>query len=337
MTAGARGGDRRNRPAADTWELWHFAGMRLGYKCVIILSFLHLAGCGGIPPIRVQMGGLQGTENADFVPPPPAPEPQVVTTDREAAAVAAEVLLAQGTAADAAAALGFTLAVTSPAAVGLGAGGVCVSRDGKGTLQGLDFRTARLPRGLLALHAKFGARPWSSLVVSAETLARFGHAVSPALAKDLETYGGALALDRFALGAFMTPERRLIAAGDEWRQPRLADTLARIRTPRFLEGNTSVWFAPAFKGAAIDLTPGTTGFAVADSQGAAVACAVTMGRPFGLGNMTAEGGYLFAASSPQDNTLDQLALAFLACIKRPGTPDTGAVCPLPASTFSLMR
>lgn len=310
--------------------------MRLGYKCVIIVSFLHLAGCGGMPPVRVQLGGLQGTENADFTP-PARPEAQIVTADREAAEVAKEILFAKGTAADAAAALGFTLAVTAPTSAGLGAAGICITRDDKGALAGLDFRTARLPRGLLALHARLGNRPWSSLVVSAETMARFGHPVSSTLAQDLETYGGALTRDRYALSVFMTPERRLISAGQEWRQPRLADTLARIRTPRFLQGNSSAWFTPALKPVEVALTPGTTGFAVADESGAAVACAITMGRPFGLGNMTVEGGYLFAASSPQDETLDQLALAFLACIKRPGASDTDAArCPMPAATFSLM-
>ena len=173
--------------------------MNLRYKCVIILSFVHLAGvlagCGGMPPIRVQLGGLQGAENTEFEAPRPQPSMQIVTFDREAAAVARDVLYAKGTAADAAAALGFTLAVTSPASVGLGAGGICVTRDRDGRLEALDFRQVRLARGLLSLHASLGNRPWSSLVVSAETLARFGHRVSPALAEDVQTHGGALIID----------------------------------------------------------------------------------------------------------------------------------------------
>ncbi len=305
------------------------------YKCVIFLSFLHLAGCGGMPPVQFQLGGLQGSENAEFSPPPPRPEPQVVTTNRDAAEIAREVLAAQGTAADAAIALGFTLAVTSPASVGLGAGGVCAVRDAAGVVAGIDFRTARLGRGLLALYAKGGARPWSSLVVSAETLARFGHRVSPALADDVARYGEVFAANGETLAAFMTPERRLIAAGDEWRQPRLADTLARIRTPRFLDGNGAVAISFDAPAGEVALAPGLSGFAVGDGTGAAVGCAISMGRPFGLGSMTREGGYLFAAAAPTDRTLDQLALAFLACVKRPGDSDPGR-CPTPAATFSLM-
>lgn len=315
--------------------------MNLRYKCVIILSFLHLAGvlagCGAMPPIRVQLGGLQGAENAEYQAPRPRPQAQIVTFDREAAAVAKDVLDAKGTAADAAAALGFTLAVTSPASVGIGAAGVCITRDIDGHLEALDFRQVRLARGLLSLHASLGNRPWSSLVVSAETLARFGHRVSPALADDVQKHGGVLVTDNTALAAFMTAERRLIAVGDDWRQPRLADTLARMRTPRFLSGGGPLRFAPEDKGEAIALVPGTTGFAVADDAGGAVACAITMGRPFGLGSMTHEGGYLFPATSPLEAKLDQLALGFLACIKRGGESDTNpARCPAPAATFSLM-
>jgi gamma-glutamyltranspeptidase len=311
-------------------------------KSVNMLTFLTLAGClaacDGLPPVRVQLGGLQGSENVELVPPPPPPERQIVTSDREAATVAQEVLLTRGTAADAAAALGFTLAVTSPASAGLGGAGVCISRDAKGHLVGIDFRTARLGRGLLALHAASGSRPWSSLVVSAETLARFGHRVSPALADDVAKYGSAFITDGDALAAFMTSERRLIAAGDEWRQPRLADTLARMRTPRFLDGIPPARFTPVLRPGDFALTPGTTGFAVADDAGAAVACVVTMGRPFGLGSMTSDTGYLFPAPSPQDGVLDQLALGFLSCLKQAGAADPNvARCPAPSSTVGLMR
>lgn len=319
--------------------------MDRGYFSVIMLTFLSLvaclAGCGELPPVRVQLGGLQGAENVEFSRGTARPEPRIVTFDLEAGGVAKEVLFARGTAADAAAALGFTLSVTAPASVGLGGGGVCVARDAQGTIEGLDFRNAHLARGLLALHARRGNRPWSSLVVSAETLARFGHKVSPALAQDVVTYGGVFIADSQALAAFMTPDRRLIAAGDEWRQPRLADSLARLRTPRFMDGNPPVWFTPEPKPEQISLTPGTTGFAVADDAGGAVACALTMGRPFGLGSMTRDGGYLFPATSPQDKTLDQLALGFLACLTPPGASDqtmdrAAPRCPAPHSTFSLM-
>jgi gamma-glutamyltranspeptidase len=316
--------------------------MAFRYKCVIILCFLHLAGCGAVPPVRFQLGGLQAAENPDDVPPPPSADPQIVTADREGAAVAKDVLLARGTAADAAIALGFTLAVTSPSAAGIAAAGVCVTRDAKGGLEGVDFRTARMPRGLLALHAKRGNRPWSSLVVSAEALARFGHNVSPKLAEDLAKYGGVLTADAEALATFMTPERRLIAAGDNWRQSDLSDTLAHMRVPTYLAGQAATVFIP--DGSVSDaepLEPGTTGFAVGDASGLAVGCVVTMGRPFGLGSMRRDGGFLFAASSPQEKTLDRVARAFVACIRPPGQSDKDraadvARCPMPAASFALM-
>ena len=305
---------------------------------VIILSFLILAACAGMPPVRFQLGGLQDLEGAEYAKAKPPPRMQVVTSDREAGAAAREVLLAGGTAADAAVAVGFTLAVTLPSSAGLSSAGVCVARALDGGLDAVDFREALLPRGLFALHARSGARPWSSLVVSAETLARFGHSVSAALARDIETHGRTLATDGNTFAVFLTADRRLIGAGDEWRQPRLADSLARMRSPRQLEGRpVAGWFKPERKESNARLTPGTTGFALADANGAAVGCALTMGRPFGLGSMVRDGGYLFAAPSPSGQALDQLALSFLACIGETGESDKDApACPAPAASFSLM-
>ncbi len=135
----------------------------------------------------------------------------------------------------------------------------------------------------------------------------------------------------------MNADRRMISAGDDWRQPRLSDTLAKIRTPRYLDGNAPAWFAPRPNAVDVSLAPGTTGFSVADDAGVAVACAITMGRPFGLGGMVREGGYLFAASSLEEGRLEQLALGFLACIKGTGQTDRDAPrCPAPAATFSIM-
>ena len=50
----------------------------------------------------------------------------------------------------------------------------------------------------------------------------------------------------------MTPERRLIAAGDEWRQPRLADTLARITD--WTDRNTAILFADGSGAAVLEAT-----------------------------------------------------------------------------------
>lgn len=304
---------------------------------LILLSFLCLAGCAGMPPVYVQLGGGGGVDN-ELTRPRPRPEPRIVTTDILAAEAARDALSSQGSAADGAVALGFTLAVTLPSSAGLGGGGVCVLRDQDGKTEGLDFRNARLASGLYALHAKAGRRPWSSLVVSAETLARFGHPVSSALAKDLSDFGAVLARDARAIAEFMTPDRRLIVAGDEWRQPALADTLARVRRQPILGSGSPVWFTPTATKPSSALAPGATGFMVRDAAGMSVGCILSMGAPFGLGAVAYESGYLFGANLSDDEILSQQALDLLTCIDDASGADKpeGSNCLASRSTFSLI-
>ena len=257
----------------------------------------------------------------------------MVAGDEPAAVLAArDILAAGGAAADAAVTLGLTLAVTLPSQAGLGGGGACLVHDAqKRATEVVDFRApaaaddsgarfrAAVPataHGLFALHARYGALPWAQVVAPAETTARFGTRVSRAFAQDLSASGDALAGDRTALTAFMTPRRQMVQAGDNLVQLNLAATLARIRArgpgdfadlsafvPRWTKaaetnaGVQSVFSLPedvAGGAEAVEGQNGATGFVIADGRGTVVACVLTMGRAFGLGIMPAQGGFLLA-------------------------------------------
>ena len=175
----------------------------------------------------------------------------VVADEPRAALAGRDVLSAGGTAADAAVAVGLTLAVTYPSRAGLGGGGACVAYapdengQAKGIPEAVMFtpvapatagadadRPAAVPmlaRGLFLLHARYGVLPFETLVQSAEQLARTGVPASRALVRDLTLVSGPLLADPGARAVFSqngTP----LAEGQLLRQPDLAATLAQIRT-----------------------------------------------------------------------------------------------------------
>ena len=318
----------------------------------------------------------------------------VVADEPRAVLAAREVLALGGNAADAAVALGFTLAVTLPSRAGLGGGGACLaynpSRDGPGggnpeavvftpiaptAPNGPADRPAALPmmaRGLFALHAKYGSRPFEGLVAPAEQMARFGVPVSRALLQDLALVAGPLAQDPNARIVF-APGGQPLAEGGTLSQPDLGATLATLRTAgvgdlyqgglaRKLEdssrlagggmtvgdlraalprtgaplvvraGRDNVAFVPSEGGPAAAAAfgvlqdkpgdvqgaraaagrggslPASTGFAVLDRKGNAVACTVTMNNLFGTGRIAPGTGILLAAS-PRAVAPPQLAAA----------------------------
>ena len=219
-------------PSPNTWKLWQFA-VRYSKNVTAVLAVLAaavLSACEAMPPVRLEVG--------EPAPIPPRYVSYVVTDEAQAALVARSVLSSGGNAADAAVAIGFSLAVTLPSSAGLGGSGACMIHDlSAGSAEALDFlapgvssSVPRLARGLFSLHARYGSLPWSQVVSPAENLARFGHPVSQALAHDLEAYGSRLLSDRTALDIFMSPQRNMLQAGDQLRQPQLASTLATIRT-----------------------------------------------------------------------------------------------------------
>ncbi|MFN4088622.1 MAG: gamma-glutamyltransferase [Alphaproteobacteria bacterium] len=159
-----------------------------------------------------------------------------------AAQVAREVLADGGSAADAAVALYFALAVTRPSQAGLGAGGACISWDRRDpTVRAINFKQPPSatggpevappggPRAMAVLHGLHGRQRWGQLVAPAETLARFGHRVSRAFATDLAEAdprmlaGGEMA-GLFAPGGAVLSEGALLVQAD------LASTLQAIRT-----------------------------------------------------------------------------------------------------------
>lgn len=169
----------------------------------------------------------------------------VATDEPRAAIVGRDILSRGGTAADAASAMYFTLAVTKPSAASLGAVGGCVYYDGPNkSFSAFDFTPQpALPapggrpliaspaavRGMAALQARHGVLPWGELVGPAEALARFGHAVSRSLATDLAARADELARDPQMLRTFGRPGGGFVREGEQVRQLELAATLSQIR------------------------------------------------------------------------------------------------------------
>ncbi|HEX8246370.1 MAG TPA: gamma-glutamyltransferase, partial [Longimicrobium sp.] len=128
----------------------------------------------------------------------------VVSTDRVASEVGAEILRRNGNAVDAAVAVHFALAVVNPEAGNIGGGGFLVVRMQDGTTAALDFREAAPMRatrdmyltaqgnvsdtlsllghlasgvpgsvaGMWEAHRRFGRLPWAELVQPAINLAQ---------------------------------------------------------------------------------------------------------------------------------------------------------------------
>lgn len=195
----------------------------------------------------------------------------VVAQEARAAEAGAQVLREGGTAADAAVATAFALAVTHPVAGNLGGGGFLLWRGPDGAAEVQDFRetapsAARpdmwvrdgvydraehhdslravgVPGTVAGLHAAWKSRgrlPWARLLEPARRMAAEGIPVTPTLSASLKRF-----LPRFrehppTLAVF-TKDGRPLEPGDRWVQPDLARTLARLqRDPGdFYRGRTA--------------------------------------------------------------------------------------------------
>jgi gamma-glutamyltranspeptidase/glutathione hydrolase len=156
-----------------------------------------------------------------------------------AALVGRDVLGNGGNAADAAVAMYFTMAVTLPSRAGLGGGGVCLVFDhGDKAAEAIEFLPRAgpsggvVPRGvraMAALQARHGLSRWEPLLAPAENLARFGHPVSRALARDLARAAGTIGSDRALSRIFRSGTGRSPGEGDRVTQADLSAVLAGIR------------------------------------------------------------------------------------------------------------
>ena len=221
-----------------------------GSRASVLLGLALLVnGCGTVTDLKDGLlGGPQGPQPGQpgfvegFLGGVAADEPR-------AAAAGRDVLSAGGNAADAAVAVGMTLAVSLPSRAGLGAGGACLAyaADRKsvngGVPEAILFtpvtpatgatgdRPAAVPmlaRGLFQLHARYGSRPFETLILPAEQLARFGMNVPRALARDLSLVATPLFADPGARQAFGRDGVPL-KEGQAFQQPDLAATLSQLR------------------------------------------------------------------------------------------------------------
>ena len=211
---------------------------KLRLTALFILAPLALAGCGGGPSVPLgELGNVQGALGGAA-----ADEPR-------ATLVAEDILSSGGTAADAAAALYFTLAVTYPVAASLGGGGECIVYD-KATnkLENLQFPnkapalggSIAIPgniRGMAALQARYGKLPWSAIVAPAEKIAYAGEPMSRAQYMAMLLNKNNFLLDYNLEAMFKDKQGEFVAEGTKIRQVRLASLLSALRS----EGGASFY------------------------------------------------------------------------------------------------
>lgn len=192
----------------------------------------------------------------------------VSSPERLATAAGLNILREGGTAADAAVAIAFSLAVLRPESAGLLGGGTAIYFDApSGEVWALDFRqelpnptyveggapenalrlaVPGLPRGLRDLHDKFGASSWSSLLQPSLALAR-EQTASERIRKALEAEGMVRPIDPLSV-----VERDSTAVGE------LSKMLSRIAergADEMYLGETSKQLVAASRSAGGMITP----------------------------------------------------------------------------------
>ena len=194
--------------------------------CLAVLATA-LAGCGSSGEGEGKLGLVEGFAGI------------VVADEPRAAVLGRDTLGNGGNAVDAAVIMYFTMAVTLPSRASLGGGGTCVVYDsGENTAEALLFLpraghaggvVPQGPRAMAALHARHGLLRWAQLLTPAENLARFGHPVSRAFARDLAAAAPQLAADPLISRTFRNNAGELPSEGDKVVQRDLASVLGGLR------------------------------------------------------------------------------------------------------------
>ena len=162
-----------------------------------------------------------------------------VADEPNAVRVGQDVLTRGGTAADAAVAMSFALAVTLPSRASLSAGGACLHfYNPDKTAESIVFPAKAapsggvaplMPRAMAVLHASGGSIRWEELLAPAENLARFGHRASRALVLDLQEAANRGMRPNSAFAEIFLPGGQQLSEGDKLVQGRLAGVLGGIR------------------------------------------------------------------------------------------------------------
>lgn len=166
----------------------------------------------------------------------------LVVGDEPFAVKSGAAIVAQGgSAVDAVTATYFTLAVTYPAAAGLGGGGICIVHDAvTGQNEEFDFlaRDASgggayaVPgnvRGFALMQSAYGAVPWQRDISPGEGYAATGFPISRALAVRLKASQDVIRLDASLAAEFMDESGATKPEGAVVVNPELALTMASLR------------------------------------------------------------------------------------------------------------
>jgi gamma-glutamyltranspeptidase/glutathione hydrolase len=192
-----------------------------------------------------------------------------VSDEPFAAQTGAAILAQGGSAADAVAAMFFTLTVTYPVAAGLGGGGICLVRDVSGRTREFDF-LARAPNsggafavpgavyGFFDLQKAYGTLPWQRVVAPGEAYAATGFPINHVLAQRLASSQGAIRGDTMLADEFLDAAGRPKPEGTVVSNRALSVTLGDIRlsgTDGFYAGPVAANLVAASAAPAAPLSP----------------------------------------------------------------------------------